>query len=361
MNAARRSLKRRDWPRGLREPRPGYYAWDHPNGTTMAIGRVPLAVAKQEANSANLYLQEAAPSLVDRLKGAERTVSDLLAKMPVAENANTLKSTRSLDKLIAAKIGAKACAALTVEDCATLLEEVIDAGKARSAEALRSRLMAVCRKGMRLGWMESNPAEVTEKPRVTVQRGRLTLETFQLIHAKAHEAAEWLPHAMMLALVSAQDRSTVAAMERTHVAGGALTTWRTKTRETNQPVEIPLALRLDAVGVSLTELVAHRTRVVSKYLVHHVNIWGNAPAGSRVHPDRISHAFTEARRLAGIPDVLPDGKGAPTFHEIRSLAKRLYDKQGGVDTKALLGHSTEKMGALYGDPRGAEPIRVSVG
>jgi integrase len=90
-------------------------------------------------------------------------------------------------------------------------------------------------------------------------------------------------------------------------------------------------------------------------------VWGNAPAGSRVHPDRISHAFTEARRLAGIPDVSPDGKGAPTFHEIRSLAKRLYDKQGGVDTKALLGHSTDKMGALYGDPRGVEPIRVSVG
>lgn len=22
----------RDWPRGLREPRPGYYAWMHPDG-----------------------------------------------------------------------------------------------------------------------------------------------------------------------------------------------------------------------------------------------------------------------------------------------------------------------------------------
>ena len=49
--------------------------------------------------------------------------------------------------------------------------------------------------------------------------------------------------------------------------------------------------------------------------------------------------------------TLPDGKGAPTFHEIRSLSKRLYDEQGNVDTKALLGHRTEKMGALYADPR----------
>jgi integrase len=103
-------------------------------------------------------------------------------------------------------------------------------------------------------------------------------------------------------------------------------------------------------------LVAVRTGVLSKYLVHHVNVWGNAPVGSKVHPDRISHAFTEARKLAGIPD-----EGAPTFHELRSLAKRLYTTQGNVDTKALLGHADERTAAIYADPRGVEPIRVRVG
>lgn len=68
MNAARRSIKRRDWPRGLREPRPGYYAWDHPDGRTLAIGRVPLSIAKQEALAANLHLAETRPSLVERLQ-----------------------------------------------------------------------------------------------------------------------------------------------------------------------------------------------------------------------------------------------------------------------------------------------------
>jgi hypothetical protein len=75
-----------------------------------------------------------------------------------------------------------------------------------------------------------------------------------------------------------------------------------------------------------------------------------------VHPDRISHAFTEARKLAEIPD-----EGAPTFHEIRSLSKRLYDAQGNVDTKALLGHTTEQAADIYADPRGIEPIRVRIG
>lgn len=359
MNAARRSLKRRDWPRGLREPRPGYYSWDHPDGTSMAIGRVPLAVAKQQALAANLYLQQSAPTLVQRMQGAGNTVADLLAKMPAADNKNTAKSTRSLDKIITATLGKKTCSALTVADCAELIEALAE-DKARTAEAVRSRLMAVCRRGMALGWMDMNPAEVTERPRVTVQRGRLTLEVFRAIYAKAPEVSEWLPHAMMLGIVTCQDVSTIAAMERAHVAAGVLTTWRTKTRGTNQPVAIPLELRLNAVGVSLAELVAHRTGVVSRYLVHHVNPWGNAPAGSRVHPNRISHAFTAARRLAGIPDVLPDGKKAPTFHELRSLGKRLYDTQGNVDTKALLSHRSERMSATYADPRGAEPVLVKV-
>lgn len=361
MNAARRSIKRRDWPRGLREPRPGYYAWDHPDGRTLAIGRVPLSIAKQEALAANLHLAKMRPSLVERLQGADSSVADLMARMPEPANKNTAKSTRSLDKIIKAAIGGQACGRLSVAHCAELLEPLLEAGNTRTAEAVRSRLMALCRKGMALGWMDSNPAEVTERPTVRVQRGRLTLEMFLQIHQAAPQVAEWLPHAMMLALVSGQDRSTVATMERAHVSADALTTWRTKTRGTNQPVEIPLALRLDCVQTSLQDLVTRRTGVVSRHLVHHVSVWGNAPAGSAVHPDRISHAFTEARKLAKIPDVLPSGQGAPTFHEIRSLSKRLYEAQGGVDTKALLSHRSDRTADLYRDPRGAEPIRVRIG
>ena len=352
MNSARRSIKRRDWPRGLREPRPGYFAWDHPDGRTLAIGRVPLAVAKQEALSANLHLADTRPGLVERLQGVDRTVADLVAKMPAAENKNTAKSQRSIDKIIVAALGAKACSTLTVEACATLLEGLVDGGKGRTAEAVRSRLLAICRKGMALGWMDANPADVTGVPTVKVKRGRLTLESFQAIHSKAGEVAEWLPHAMMLALVTGADRSTIAALQRADVADGYLTISRSKT---GARVAIPLRLRLDCAGVSVADLVAHRTGVVSRHLVHHVNVWGNAPAGSKVHPDRISHAFTEARKLAKIAD-----QGAPTFHEIRSLAKRLYEAQGGVDTKALLGHATERMSAMYADPRGVEPIMVRV-
>ena len=350
MSPARRSIKRRDWPRGLREPRPGYFTWDHPDGRNITIGRVPLAVAKSEAIAANHHVAELRPGLVEKLTGTTNTFGALLDKMPPAENANTSKSRRSLDKIIRAEVGAIACSALTVKHCADALEKL---GGTRTAEAVRSRLVAVCRRGMALGWMEWNPAEVTETASVVVQRGRLTLEAFKAIYKRAEEAAEWLPLAMRLALVTGADRSTVASMERGMAADGYLTLTRGKT---GARVAIPLALRLDCLGWSLSEVVAHRTGVVSRYLVHHVNVWGNAPAGSKVHPDRISHAFTEARKLAGIPD-----EGAPTFHELRSLAKRLYTEQGNVDTKALLGHATEKMSNLYADPRGVEAIKVRVG
>lgn len=362
MNSARRSRRRMEWPRGLYEPRAGYFVWRHPTThVTMAIGRVTLAKARAEAIAANAHVEAMAPGLVARMVGQDKTFATLLAEMPVAENANTAKSLRSLDAKLKTALGKKLCAQITVADCAEALDKIIEAGNTRTAEALRSRLIAVCRKGMQKGWMDSNPAEVTEKPQPEVKRGRLTLEMFNVIYAKAPEVCEWLQLAMQLALVTGQDRSTICDMERSHVADGYLTVWRRKTRKTNQPVDIPLALRLDCVGWTLADLVKSRTSVLSRFLVHHVKPWGNAPAGSAIHVNALSRSFTDARVLAEIPDIGADGKGAPTFHEIRSLSKRLYEKQGGVDTKALLGHSTDKAADLYADPRGVEHVRVRLG
>jgi integrase len=352
MSPAPRSIRRRDWPRGLREPRPGYYAWQHPDGRVLAIGRVSLAVAKAEAIAANLHVADQRPSLVERLTGAEQTVGDLLDKMPTPNRKNTAKSWRSLDKIIRTALGSLAASQLTVRHCAELVEGIA-ATKPRSAEAVRSRLITVCRRGMALGWMESCPAEVTSRPRVVVQRGRLSLEMFRAIHAVAGEVAEWLPTAMMLGLLTGADRSSIAALTRDDVRDGCLIVARPKT---GKRIAIPVSIRLDVLALSLADVLAQRTGVVSRYLLHHVNPWGNAPAGSPVAVDRISKAFTAARKLAGIAD-----DGAPTFHELRSLAKRLYDEQGGVDTKALLSHSTERMAALYADARSLEPVRVKVG
>ena len=352
MNAAKRQHKRRTWPRGLMEPRPGYYAWRHPDGRTLGIGRVPLAHAISECIAANQHLADQAPSLVERLTGADHTVADLLGKMDAADNANTAKQLRSLDKQITAAIGKVPCGLLTVRQCAELVESIRATGKHRSAQAVRARLVTVCKRGQNLGWMDSNPAEATETRKVRTKRQRLTLDAFRAIYARAGEVAEWLPHAMMLGIVTGADRSTIAGLTRDMVGDEFLTYQRSKT---SAWIAVPLRLRLDALGVSLSELVKHRTDVVSRFLVHHVAVYGNAPAGSKVFPDRISKAFTAARVLAGIPD-----ENAATFHELRSLSARLYKEQGGVDVQALLGHASAKMTEKYTDPRGIEAVRVKV-
>lgn len=363
MSPARRSIRRRDWPRGLYEVRKGYFVWREPGvkGKQHTLGAMPYAQARHEALMANDLLLRRQPSLVDRLQGATHTVKELLAELPAATKSNTLKGNRSLDKRIIAAIGSLPCRALETKHCAEVIEPLVKERKARMAQALRSRLIVMCQRGAELGWLKGNPAEVTKNPRAEVRRGRLSLEQFMAIHARAAEVAEWLPLAMMLALVSGQDRVTVCNMQRSHVVTmneeRVLMVRRSKTEATNKPFAIPLRLRLDAVGLSLADLLKASLR--SPYYLHHAKAWGNAPTGSRVFPDRVSKAFTAARVLAGIPDEI-DGKLAPTFHEIRSLSKRLYDKQGGVDTKALLGHASAKTAAIYADTRGSEVAVVKV-
>lgn len=356
MMAARpRERARRDWPAGLRERRPGYFTWVNPDtGKEMTIGRVTLAQARHQALEALDFLTAKKPTLLERITGASNTVSELLAKMPVSEVYNTAKSLRSLDKKIEANLGALPCSALTTAHCAGLIEGEIDAGRDRSAQALRSRLIAVCNRGQQLGWMDHNPAEPTQKAEVVTQRQRLTLEQFQAVLAKAPEVAPWLPGAMLVALVTGMDRDTLSKLERKAIGPEYLTVMRGKT---NVWIEIPLHMRLDAIGMTVADaLAACRSNVVSRYVVHHRKTYRKeVPAGAAVQVNRFSKDFKEARELAGIT-----GEDAPTFHEIRSLAKRLYLAQGNVDTKALLGHKTEKMGDLYANPRGAEPMRVKV-
>jgi hypothetical protein len=160
---------------------------------------------------------------------------------------------------------------------------------------------------------------------------------------------------MLLALVSGQDRSTIGTWQRSFSRGDVVLLQRAKT---SVKIEIPLALRLDAIDMSLADVIARckSTGVVSKYLIHHVRTQGRAKTGTHVKLGSISNAFADARTKAGIPD----DEHAPTFHEIRSLAKRLYDAQGGVDTKALLGHMTDAMAEMYADSRGIAPIKVTI-
>lgn len=323
---------------------------------THTLGRMPLAQAMEEARQANIAIAKlkVSKTLVERLEAHRETVADLLAKMPVSTKKNTIITRRYQDKAIREALGSIACADLTTKHVSDMLEKLKAAGKMRAAKMIRNRLIAVCAKGASLGWMTSNPAAITEKVKAPTMRERLSLEVFKAILTKAPEAAPWLENAMLLALLSGQDRSTIGMWLRSSMKDGIATVPRSKT---GVIVEIPLDIRLDVIGLTLGDVIARckASPVVSKYLIHHMVDRGNVSRGGPVGLGTISKAFADARELAKIT-----GENPPTFHEIRSLSKRLYDAQGNVDTKQLLGHLTEHMSEMYANNRGLEPIRVNI-
>jgi len=93
------------------------------------------------------------------------------------------------------------------------------------------------------------------------------------------------------------------------------------------------------------------------------------------HPPRLAGRQNEAGRSGACRDPFGrlqkdarrgkdqgrKGPHAPTFHEIRSLAARLYADQYGAEfAQALLGHKSAEMTALYRDSRGKEWMEVRV-
>jgi enterobacteria phage integrase len=357
--AARPRIRRRaNWPENLHEPRAGYYTWRDPrDGKTHILGRMPLAQAIHEAMDANLVAagSQKTAALAERLAEPQETISDLLKRMPTTGvKKSTLDGRKYRDRVIEEKLGRIKCADLTTKHVADMLEELEAAGKMQWSVLIRSRLKMVCRRGKALGWMKENPVQDTERAKVKVKRRRLTLEVFNATLAKAPEVAPWLQNAMLLALVSGQDRATVARWERSFVTNGAAVLTRGKT---GIRIAIPLELRMDAIGLSLADVIARcrATGVVSKYLIHHTQQKGLTKVGAPVKLGTISAKFTAARILAGIDD-----SAAPSFHEIRSLSKRLYLEQGGVDTKALLGHMSDATADLYANSRGLEPLKVKI-
>jgi integrase len=347
----------------LRESKPGYFVWDGPDGKSRAIGRVPLSDAKMQAIEANVWAaqQRATPRLVDRLSGAglslEQWLADWADRLEERKEAkpNTLKSYRSLARAVAGEIGATPLVRLNVKTVADALETIEDERGRRTAQACRSMLKTALTAAVARGHMEMNVALVTESISVTVQRQRFTWETFEKVWKELQGAPSWVRNAASLALVTGQRREDIAAAT---FADFDDEVWRCTQIKTGRKLAIPLDLRLSVLGMSLRDVLTacRRTGVVSKYLIHQVRPYGNSPIGSPIFVDTLTKRFTEAVEAA-----LGKGENPPTFHELRSLCKRLYAEQGGVDTKALLGHATEAMSDLYGDSRGAEFQRVKLG
>lgn len=173
------------------------------------------------------------------------------------------------------------------------------------------------------------------------------------IYEQAKTMTPWVQRSMELALVAGQRREDLRDLGPRNIRDGKL--WVTQ-RKTGALVCIPLDLRLRVVSWSLGEIVARcRDNIISKHLIHHNAHTGRAKPGDPIRLQSITGAFADARDKAGI--TWPTDKTPPTFHEIRSLAARLYADQG-TDAQALLGHKSPDMTAVYRDARGDDWIEV---
>ena len=114
-------------------------------------------------------------------------------------------------------------------------------------------------------------------------------------------------------------------------------------QKTGARIAIPLEIRLDAISLTLREVVEECGRASGggPYLLQTVR-------GTHPGPAALSFRFAQARSAVGITG---DAASLPTLHEIRSLSERLYRAQG-IDTKTLLGHSKQAMTDLYNNERG---------
>jgi integrase len=303
-------------------------------------------------------LQRQHTFLIDRVSGeSERTVADwidryrqILSERKLAPA--TQDAFRQRLKTIEDKLGKLIVARVSTRDIADFILEWDGAGKKRMAQALRSFLLDMFREAVAAGWIETNPVAVTRAPRVEVTRARLTLDDFLAIYEQATTFSPRVCRSMELALVTDQRREDIRTLSFRDVREGRL--W-IEQEKTGSKVCIPLELRLDAVGLTVGDVVtACREGALSRWLVHHSVSMGRAKAGGKVRDTTISQAFAEARDGAGVAVA---GKTPPTFHELRSLSLRLYHDQG-INAQALAGHKSADMTSVYRDVRGDEWVKV---
>lgn len=190
-------------------------------------------------------------------------------------------------------------------------------------------------------WIDRNPAHSIKAPHARVQRHRLTLDQWRKILAWSTEhQPPWVSRMLVLALVTGQRRSDLARMRFGDVWDGRL---HVEQEKTGTRVALPLALRLDAIGVTISQAIAdcQSYAVAQDYLLRKHN-------GKPLVFASLSARFEEARNGT---DLTWSKGHPPSLHECRSLSERLY-RQQGLNTMVLLGHKHQSMTDLYNDDRG---------
>lgn len=374
MAARRRIAERRNWPKNLYQNSKGYFWFKNPaTGKGYGLGN-DFKVAAAQARTANAELErrKGEVSLIQRIDGGGQSLLEWCGEYEKTQtfvNKNSANGFRSrMNAIKAAPFINQTIRKITPKEIADFVKSSMEVRGHESAARIRTELFEIFNAAIAHGLIEvgKNPVEAIIKPqRQTVTRERLTLDDFLAIRAKAAESARhrWFVNAMDLALVSGQRREDIAIMRFNQAKEGFLWVEQTKGKTKGNIVKlrIPLELRLDVAGLCLGDVIKRcRDNVVSKYMIHVQRNHGTSIAGDHLSLSTVSDAFARFRDEAKI--VPPEGKTPTSFHEIRSLAARLYEEQYGEKfSQALLGHKSAEMTAHYLDSRGKEWAEIKLG
>lgn len=164
---------------------------------------------------------------------------------------------------------------------------------------------------------------------------------------------------MNLALLTGQRRDDIAHMAFSDVRAGCLHVIQGKSQGATR-LQLDLNIGLRALGMTIGDAItACKDGIAAEHILHQSSRHRKARAGNGISGKSLTTMFCRARDKAGIE--AEDGRTPPSFHEIRSLAQRLYREQYGAEfAKALLGHKNASTTEIYNDLRGQGWQRVVV-
>lgn len=369
MAARRREAKRRNWPAHLNQNGAGYFYWRDPDTKkSHGLGR-DQTKAFAEARAANLAIEQrrGPRNLAQKLLEPEGKTLDVWSGEYEQIYIDTREGTAATIKTVKAGIRAvrsapflsKNLRSIKTEEVSIFIEQAAEKRGAQMAALMRKTLMDMFREAEVKGLIETgkNPVTVTRVPKFEVERSRLTWENFLEVYKAAEEFDPWVARSFELALLTAQRREDIANMMFADVKDGFLFVEQQKTKA---KIRIPVAVKLDVIGLSLEDVIRRcRDRFVSRSMLHYNKKASGRDAGDPVTSQALTKYFRLCREKSQI--TWEEGKTPPTFHELRSLSARLYSDQYTEDfARAILGHKSASMTAMYRDTRGAEWTEVKL-
>jgi integrase len=291
---------------------------------------------------------EAAP----RERGWTRTVSDWLdihwaTIQQRGYKAQTLRNRGAKVAHIRRIWGAKIIAELRPFEVSAGLQEFLPKNTSGAGRVL-GELRDALSEAVANDWVLTNAAASIKVPKHRVQRKRLKFETWQAMRLLAETSRQrWLLCLLLLAVITGQRRADLAKMQFADVVDGHLRIEQQKEsgKGYGARIELPLSLRLDAIGMSLREVIelCRDSGAPGPNLLRKAN-------GGCIELSSLSARFNECIRTVLGDDAHPMYEW-PSLHEVRSLSARLYRAEGH-DTQTLLGHKDAEMTAVYEDDRG---------